>query len=66
MPGFVASQKDYRKVTNIAGIDWEEKPVEPSMFKYPPQDTFQSSDPLFEEHNRINNHNHINGNQSQV
>ncbi|CAF4379471.1 unnamed protein product, partial [Rotaria magnacalcarata] len=51
---------------SIAGIDWEEKPVEPSMFKYPPQDTFQSSDPLFEEHNRINNHNHINGNQSQV
>ncbi|CAF3435085.1 unnamed protein product [Rotaria socialis] len=51
---------------SIAGIDWEEKPAEPSLFKYPPQDNFQSSDPLFEEHNRINNHNHINGNQSQV
>ncbi|CAF1149652.1 unnamed protein product [Rotaria sp. Silwood1] len=51
---------------SIAGIDWEDKTQDQDMYKYPIQENFHSSDPLFEEHGRINSHNHINGNQSQV
>lgn len=52
---------------SIAGIDLEEKTQDPFMYKYPVQDNYHSSDPLFDDHIRINNNNHhINENQSQV
>ncbi|CAF1193179.1 unnamed protein product [Rotaria sordida] len=51
---------------SITGIDWEETAPEEYMYKYPVQENFHSSDPLFDEHNRISSHNRLNGNHSQV
>ncbi|UJR30873.1 hypothetical protein I4U23_018386 [Adineta vaga] len=51
---------------SIAGVDLEEKSPEIYMYKFPVQENFHSSDPLFDEHARIGTTNHINGNQSQV
>ncbi|CAF0851429.1 unnamed protein product [Adineta ricciae] len=51
---------------SIAGVDLEEKPSDIYMYKYPIQENYHSSDPLFDDHTRVQNNNHINGNQSQV
>ncbi|CAF4269878.1 unnamed protein product [Adineta steineri] len=51
---------------SIAGVDLEEKTPEIYMYKYPVQENYHSSDPLFDEPRRVGSTNHINGNQSQV